>query len=330
MKKIVLVFLFLMIGTKAAAMSPSEPFAIRPSKISQIVHNAYVSFTPLIDYAKSCVPKNAALQMVLCQLIAKGPFFYRALKNIVIYIRNNEGDSLHENNFKNLDEIIKNSLEKEHIKQLIQGTMLKTGITNDQINIHFIEGQDQLGWGQNHIAINPIIKDKQPSNSQDAFLHASDQELQFTIAHEIGHIKERDYLKNSLIHIISPCIVWGLLQIYDVIANKVITTTSKKLSSDSQYAILLNKIKAINSYITHSCFTQLFLSALFHYHVFNYYSRSREKKADLFAARSVGPDGGISYFNHLATYWPNRPISSHPSDKDRVAYLTAFKNTQLK
>ncbi len=200
----------------------------------------------------------------------------------------------------------------QRVKEILE----KATLDPQAVKLH--SASEFCSIGKNDLVFNPKIPSKEAKTQE---------EFDFLIAHEIGHIKKGHYYKkvifphgiNMIFTYLIPIVTaYGLSKLIDYIAKKCNSKPDNRL-----YQLL--KVGGIGSllYLLNPYFIENFI----YDPAYNWCSRRAEIEADLFGAQLVGPKGGISALSHLTHV---KSASCHPSIQARIANLETYAKNNSK
>ncbi len=278
----------------------------------------------LVNYAKSSLPqtKKEWIKVIISEGIAEGILMYRGLQMLANYKKDKAEDFIEKSHGiqgfftgtlteQNKDEV------NEEVVQTIEEVIKKTGM-EETVETHYITEiqTGAISYAKRHIFVPTTIESKDPLTPQ------SKEELAFLTAHEIGHIKSKDYLKFAAATIGAPVLTLAITKIFDKATNLIIDRLIKamKLNENSTGYKILTKFKSGKSRIVRNPIVRYLIAS----QIRSAYSRYLEQQADIFAAQHGYAEGGISFFKRADVQMP--PVLKifdqfHPKPKKRMQYL---------
>lgn len=122
----------------------------------------------------------------------------------------------------------------------------------------------------------------------------SKAELEFVVAHELGHLKNKDNIKQAVVALMSPFIAHYGLKAWDAGVHKLLSGIKHSLGveKDSRTAQIISNIDYINHWLSTFCLTKAIVAG----EIFFAYSRYCESQADFAAISQVKTNEGAESF----------------------------------
>lgn len=206
----------------------------------------------------------------------------------------------------------------QKVASTVMDVAKKVGTTPTSIIIQH-ENEEISKWGA-YATTNTIAFER--SLFEDAPLKVAE----FTIGHELGHVKKRHVLIAQLVAMVSGYLFSEILEedkracVSKVIMAPLDIVKKKYNLKNNEYHI--DDIERVLKLVFTSPLLYYLLGKIAWYSL----SRYQEKQADMVAAFAVGAEGGIQDYKRFPRDHTTGLFDTHPCSQERVNYLQALQN----